>query len=288
MTESTLQCPICGGDSRFAGKAFLKTDKDQSKIETRFFWCSSCDLFHRELTHELLMTNNEVAHYSNLDHEKHFKDIRMGYFDVLVDLFEDLIRRRPCGEVGESPRMLDVGCAYGHLIERAQERGFQGAGVEINEGNVEFARSQGLDVHTTLDKVDGQFDVIAMIDALYYVPDPVAFMEELRQRLRPGGVVVARVTNRNFEARMRCRRDSEADLSFFLDHTVGFSPRSMRKVLEGSNYKKVRVRSESGRGKVLKKRSRRIYGMTSALATVTFDKVILTPGFYGIGYRGAE
>ena len=283
MSTSTVPCPICKQPAAFAGTAPLKTRGEP--VQTQFYRCRACDFFYRELTEESFMENNEVAHYSNLDFADFYRNQRFEYFNLLIDLIQKRMRVGKDDGGERRPRMLDVGCAYGHLVEVANDRGFDAVGVEINAGNREHARSNGVTVEDSLDKFEGEFDVVTIIDALYYVMDPVPFLKEIFERLRPGGFVLARVTNRNLEARWRCFRSESADLRIFVDHTSGYSPRAMRRLLRASGYIDAKVLSESGRAKELSKKSKRIYRQTGFLAALTFDKIILTPGLYGLGYK---
>lgn len=282
MSTSTPTCPICKNPSTFVGTAPLKTLGDP--VETRFFRCHACDFFHRELSEEIFLENNDVAHYSNLDFADFYRDQRRGYFHLLIDLIQRKMRSVH-GDVRNQPRLLDVGCAYGHFLEVASERGFDAVGIEINERNRVYARSNGLTVEESFDQLDGEFDVVTIIDTLYYVSDPIPFLALILERMRPGALIIARVTNRNFEARWRCFRTKSADLKLFVDHTTAYSPRSMRRLLCASGFTGVKVLSESGRGKDLKKKAKRIYQQTRVLASLSFEKIILTPGFYGVGYK---
>lgn len=282
MSASIPPCPICKKPSTFVGTAPLKGLGDP--VETRFFRCSACDLFHRELSEEIFLENNDVAHYSNLDFADFYRDQRRDYFHLLIDLVQRKMRSVH-GDAKDRLRLLDVGCAFGHLLKVAGDRGLDAVGIEINERNRVYARSKGLAVEESFDQLDGEFDVVTIIDALYYVLDPIQFLAEIQERMRPGGLLIARVTNRNLEARWRCFRTKSANLKLFVDHTTAYSPRSMRRVLRASGFTGVKVQSESGRGKDIKKKSKRIYRHTGALAALSFDKIILTPGFYGIGYK---
>lgn len=47
---------------------------------------------------------------------------------------------------------------------------------------------------------DGSFDVVLMLEALYFVPDAAKFMEEARRVLRPGGTLFVASPNKEFES----------------------------------------------------------------------------------------
>lgn len=94
-------------------------------------------------------------------------------------------RRRP------PARLLEVGSGYGLFLAAARDAGYAVRGVELSRTGVRVARDElGLDV------VAGQLadaprelaDVVCFWDTLEHVPDPLAFLGEVRSRLAPGGV----------------------------------------------------------------------------------------------------
>ena len=91
------------------------------------------------------------------------------------------------------PRLLEVGCGYGHFLAAARRRGYDVTGVELSGPAAECARDRlGLTVYQgQLAEVDlaGGFDVIAAWDTLEHVPDPVAFLRTARGLLRDDGLL---------------------------------------------------------------------------------------------------
>ena len=89
-------------------------------------------------------------------------------------------------------RLLEIGPGPGHLLAAAQRRGFEVAGVDPNPASVERIRARlGVDVeHATIETSalpDAAFDVVAHVDLLAHLADPVAALRAMARRLRPGG-----------------------------------------------------------------------------------------------------
>lgn len=92
--------------------------------------------------------------------------------------------------------LLEVGCGYGRFLSAARDRGYTVSGVELSRPAVEQARKQGLDVHCGQlieadlpdAGADGGYDVICAWDTLEHVPDPLAFLTEVRRLLAVDGV----------------------------------------------------------------------------------------------------
>ena len=91
-------------------------------------------------------------------------------------------------------RLLEVGCAAGLLLQRAEARGWRVRGVELSADAVADARALGLDVHRgTLDDAPLEadaFDLVFMGDVLEHVPDCRATLQQVARVLAPGGHVV--------------------------------------------------------------------------------------------------
>ncbi|GAB3142149.1 GrpB family protein [Amycolatopsis stemonae] len=95
-------------------------------------------------------------------------------------------------------RVLDVGCAAGHLSALLAERGADVLGVDASAGMVavarrkfgDVARFEQADVSRPLDLPDGSIDVITASLVLHYVKDWAPMLAEFRRVLEPGGALV--------------------------------------------------------------------------------------------------
>jgi len=119
-------------------------------------------------------------------------------------------------------RHLDIGCSAGILLEVFRDHySSQPVGVEPGDSYREHAKSLGLTVYEDIEPLvreDGEpFDLISMAHVLEHIPDPAAYLTEIRQNLlTPGGYLLVEVPNwyahDSFET---------AHMSSFSIHTLG-------------------------------------------------------------------
>lgn len=94
----------------------------------------------------------------------------------------------------EKPRILDVGCSYGFLLEIAKEKGFDAYGVELSRDAVEYCK-QKLGLNVFLGHIEDAgyddcfFDVITAVDVIEHIPNPAQFILELKKKLKMSGIL---------------------------------------------------------------------------------------------------
>jgi len=116
-----------------------------------------------------------------------FKPARYSSHTLLLAEFPDR---------GEGRRVLDVGCAIGYLSEILAQRGFAVTSIDWPNSphppTVEFA---GADLDDGLPPLRGQFDYVICADVLEHLRAPVELLKQCRERLAPGGMLVASLPN---------------------------------------------------------------------------------------------
>ncbi len=96
-------------------------------------------------------------------------------------------------------RLLDVGCAYGLMLDEARRRGYEVEGVELSADAVRYARERlGLPVREMAledgalgDALESErYDAVLAVDVLEHFDDPVAALDCLCALLAPGGALL--------------------------------------------------------------------------------------------------
>jgi len=97
-------------------------------------------------------------------------------------------------------RLLDIGCDTGAFLAiAAREFGILPIGVDVGARAISVAAEQGIEayratIETAPKRLQG-LGAITAIDLIEHVSDPAAFLREIRDRLRPGGVVYVETPN---------------------------------------------------------------------------------------------
>jgi 2-polyprenyl-3-methyl-5-hydroxy-6-metoxy-1,4-benzoquinol methylase len=133
----------------------------------------------------------------------YYEDGDVGYkgYTATFERFEPVFRKifdRRAGDlarVTDGRRLLEVGCAYGFLLDHLRSKGWQTRGIEVSPLSAEAARRDlGLDVFTgKLEECpwdDSAFDVILMLDVLEHLHRPFDTLARASRLLAPGGVLV--------------------------------------------------------------------------------------------------
>lgn len=92
-------------------------------------------------------------------------------------------------------RVLEMGCAHGGFVAMLRAAGYDSAGLELSPAIVDLAR-RTFDVPMYLGPLEqqsiepGSLDVIAMMDVMEHLPDPLGTITRCGQLLKPDGVLV--------------------------------------------------------------------------------------------------
>lgn len=100
--------------------------------------------------------------------------------------------------------ILDVGCGRGYALQDLATLGYTNLhGIDVDAGQVAFARAQGLDVALAADSIEylagkpGVYAVILLMDVLEHLPRDAQpdLLRAIARSLRPGGRLVCSVPN---------------------------------------------------------------------------------------------
>jgi SAM-dependent methyltransferase len=240
--KRAIPCALCGGGEfkrslRCEGFAYVRCKRcglvqinpqpEQGEVARRYQEGSGAEYFSYELANEAAFLRlQELA-------------LRDAGFEEL----EAVVKRRNA----ERPRVLDVGCATGALLEKLRDRGWSCAGVELSP-SADYARKErGLDVRQARLEESGfpeaSFDLVLASHLIEHLNDPAAFVREAYRVLAPGGYFLVTTPNiAGFQARLFRGRWRSA----IFDHLYLFSTGTLSALLRRSGFVIERVSSWGG------------------------------------------
>ncbi|HCC36876.1 MAG TPA: class I SAM-dependent methyltransferase, partial [Treponema sp.] len=231
--ERKIPCALCGG------LVFSQALRCEGFVYVR---CKRCGLTQRNPQPEAADVLRRYAQTYGGDYlgyelanEESF--LRLQLCALRDTGFEGLEKELFAGMAAAPPRVLDIGCATGALLERLKERGWRVCGVEISPSG-EYARAErGLEVSSLpLEEncfSEGSFDVILASHLIEHLNAPAPFVGEVYRLLKPGGHFFVTTPNiAGFQARLfaGCWR------SAIFDHLYLFSVRTLAAMLESAGF----------------------------------------------------
>jgi len=150
-------------------------------------------------------------------------------------------------ELAQGRRLLDVGCATGFFLEIAAEQGFEVRGMEFSRVAISLARPDIRDrilcgdVNELSKELSSKFDVVTAFDIIEHVRDPRGFLDQIREMLAPGGVIV--ISTPDTGHFLRHVMGSSWPMLQPMQHMVLFSRRGMAAVMRDAGYSDVKVQT---------------------------------------------
>ena len=135
-----------------------------------------------------------------------------------------------------SRKMLDVGCGGGTFLVDGRDAGWAMSGLEINPDFPEFCRKElGIDdvkigLIPNIPFADASFDVVAMLDVLEHMYDPVLAVKECARLLKPSGVLVVKSPNGPMQLRKERMKKALGRSDGYvgnIGHLNQFSPKTL-------------------------------------------------------------
>lgn len=176
-------CPICGTaqavherwlDSRHAAGGPFELGR-----------CTGCSFVFTNLPDDVILRAN--AGFDDEDaasYESNQSTVDRIWFDHICERLARTTRQ-------PRPRVLDVGCGNGLLLQRFERRGWEVAGVDFSSWAERAARQTGFRLYRgtieTAPLPAGYFDVVTSTSTLEHIPKLVPHLQAVLRVLKPGG-----------------------------------------------------------------------------------------------------
>ena len=147
---------------------------------------------------------------------------------------------------GRRPALLEIGAGAGAFLTEARAVGYDVHGIELNPHQAAHIRAAGIPCETepfSPASFDGRrFDVIYHTDVLSHLPDPLADLRLMRNRLAAGGAMVFETGN---GADIERRFYGFIPVWQYPDHLYFFGRASLRELLDRAGFTDVRIHAWS-------------------------------------------
>lgn len=193
--------------------------------------CENCSFI---FAHPL--PENILSLYENLQDEP--------YIESLTPRFKEMnhLMKSALDFYPEAKTILDVGAGVGLMVRAAKQRGLNATGVEPSRWLVDNAKKlfniELIEGIVPNEKLDGKkFDIVFAVDVIEHLPEPVKFLETLKEYLNDKGVImIATPDCKSFIA----KKLGQKWWHFRLAHIGYFSSKSITLAAEKANLKIVK------------------------------------------------
>ena len=233
-------CPLCGGRS-----AQIIANRD-GKTREKMISISCCDCGMGRV--DPLPTDQELAEWYATQYRQAYKSATQPALRHVLRAGRNAQWRWQwlCqNSVGvhtdsntQSKRSLDIGSSSGEFVYLLHTLGFQAKGIEPHAGYAAYARNMlGIDInngtlqHCLSSELPVSFDLISMFHVLEHLPEPVSALRTIGEKLKPEGLLYIEVPN--------AIRLCSPNYMFFRAHTLYFTGKTLRNLLEKSGFKVV-------------------------------------------------
>jgi len=227
------QCPLCGASSA----AFrLVTRRGSHFTCERAMMCGQCTLV---LLTPRLSPTGLADYYGSDAFSVDFRGAAQP--DAAATEYRDHRAQRRWALLSESlprtGRVLEIGCSSGNFLNVLRDHGLETVGIDPSRGYAQCAQQRGLAVHagqfpTDLPVTNGPFDAIATFHVIEHVHDPAAMLRAIRQRLKPGGILVLEYP----DVERAAARPQLAPTYFQKSHLHDFSLHTMTAMLAQAGF----------------------------------------------------
>jgi len=158
----------------------------------------------------------------------------------------NLSRLRFVNKYSRGRKLLDVGCACGIFLHLAEKEGYEVQGMEISGDSARIARDKfDLEIHEGRFENNNfdssSFNIVTMWDVLEHSHDSVRDLKEAYRLLKPKGLLVIQAPNlQGLDVSILTKDWGWLQVPY---HLYFFTPSSLKKMVEKTNFKIVAVRT---------------------------------------------
>lgn len=191
-----MKCRLCGAERTALKWRIERFDKPFDVFE-----CAQCGFQFQDIAPEDAYRFYDEGYYTGGNTFTYLDERRMEEASRIV--WKDRFRRwaRLDESDSETKEYLDVGCAFGGLMQVAGEFGYVPSGAEVSEYSGGYARQRfGKDRVVignieTMTLPENRFSIVSMIEVIEHLADPKRAMENVFRSMQDGGLLVVQTAD---------------------------------------------------------------------------------------------
>lgn len=230
-----MRCLLCGKKTNF-----LLTDKLRGNLKGKIYFCKSCELGILENS----QNEKEIIDFYKDKYRKHplYKessspqelfDLYSNFQHSKINLLKEYLNKETI--------LLDVGCSVGMFLYNIRKFTKRIIGIDYDIASGKFASKKckclvfDKDIkNTTLPKES--FDIICMFQILEHVKNPIQFISQYKEYLKPNGLICIEVPNINDALRYAYNLPNYNKFYFHPAHLWYFSEKSLNILMKKTGF----------------------------------------------------
>ena len=252
LPRETVSCILCGADDAI----LLSVTRTWPVVR-----CKRCGMVYlRERPPETSLNSIYSSNYyenGDVGYHGYIKTFNK-YEAVFRQIFAK--RSRDLRKYAKGNRILEIGCAYGFLLDYLRSDGWDVKGTEVSSLSGNYAKEiLELDVRvcslTDAGYASKSFDVVMLLDVLEHMHSPYRTLAEIRRILSPDGMLVVQCPYELYhweeilEAVIRGRKSGSIEPDAVPAHLYFFQPSTLEALLRKAGYRII-ARQTGNYGKI--------------------------------------
>lgn len=278
-------CKVCNGvDFKSLGFRGGDAHRDGLGVKCQIVKCKNC---HTIFPNPMPYPSGKDVRYSDV--ETYFNEVMRIDHDERIAFGTELLTEAE-SLLGFRGKYLDVGCGRGEIVKAAANLGWNANGCDISEEYVKYAKKDNqvnvfVGTVEELQFEENSFDFITLIEVVEHLYNPLNTINELHRIMKKDGVIYLSTPNEesiyqtfgNLYYKSQ-GKDWVVNLcpTWNLYHVLGFSPRSLKYLLENNGFKVEKTVVYPGTLAVPKKNS--LWGKLESIGVNSVEKLANSMG----------
>lgn len=253
MSINIKSCLVCGSEvliAKFFGN-------------NRLFYCPYCDIhFNSEIPEK-----SDLENYYQSAYKITGPDFAITEKRRLTRIPEQYSQLGEISQYSKPPsKILDIGCDKGFFLDEARRIGYEVKGVEPSESARNYCSAIGLSVAKDIEDIQEKYHIITLWHSLEHNPDPVSFLNSLKSKLEPNGLLFIRVPA--FDSHWSKFLKNRWIWFQPQNHYFHYSHKSLNFLLNSQNFDVIKIEKRKPNTRL----TRRSFFLSQHIFSIAFDK----------------